>query len=103
MRICLYTETALPQVGGQEMVVDTLARTYQALGHEAVVLAPQPHSAYRARDEQLPYRVVRHPRFFSSRDFVSWYLVIFYCGCGRAGPVTFCTVMVCSLPAIWGH
>jgi glycosyltransferase involved in cell wall biosynthesis len=73
MRICLYTETALPQVGGQEMVVDTLARTYQALGHEAVVLAPQPHSAYRARDGQLPYRVVRHPRFFSSRYFVSWY------------------------------
>ena len=73
MRICLYTETALPQVGGQEMVVDTLARTYQALGHEAVVLAPQPHSAHRARDEQLPYRVVRHPRFFSSRYFVSWY------------------------------
>jgi glycosyltransferase involved in cell wall biosynthesis len=73
MRICLYTETALPQVGGQEMVVDTLARTFQVLGHEAVVLAPRPHSAYRARDEQLPYPVVRHPRFFSSRYFVSWY------------------------------
>ena len=25
MKICLYTETALPLVGGQELVVDTLA------------------------------------------------------------------------------
>jgi glycosyltransferase involved in cell wall biosynthesis len=73
MRICLYTETALPQVGGQEMVVDTLARTYQVLGHEAVVLAPQPHSPYQTMDESLPYPVVRHPRFFSSRYLVSWY------------------------------
>jgi glycosyltransferase involved in cell wall biosynthesis len=73
MRICLYTETALPQVGGQEMVVDTLARTYRALGHEALVLAPQPHSPYHAADEHLPYPVVRHPRFVSSRYFVSWY------------------------------
>jgi glycosyltransferase involved in cell wall biosynthesis len=73
MRVCLYTETALPQVGGQEMVVDTLARAYQALGHRAVVLAPQPHSPYHARDDHLPYPVVRHPRFVSSRYFVSWY------------------------------
>ena len=73
MRICLYTETALPQVGGQEMVVDTLARTYQILGHDVVVLAPQPHAPYRARDQQLPYAMVRHPRFVSARYFVSWY------------------------------
>jgi glycosyltransferase involved in cell wall biosynthesis len=73
MRICLYTETALPQVGGQEIVVDTLARTYQMLGHDVVVLAPQPHSPYRVRDEQLPYTVERHPRFVSARYFVSWY------------------------------
>jgi glycosyltransferase involved in cell wall biosynthesis len=73
MRICLYTETALPQVGGQEMVVDTLARAYQALGHRVVVLAPQPHSPYQTRDDHLPYPVVRHPRFVSSRYFVSWY------------------------------
>ena len=26
MRICLYTETALPKMGGQEFVVDALAR-----------------------------------------------------------------------------
>jgi len=75
MRICLYTETALPQVGGQEMVVDTLARKYRHMGHEVAVLAPQPHSPYRARDEQFPYPVIRHPRFFSSRYFVSWYRI----------------------------
>ena len=50
MRICLYTETALPQVGGQEIVVDTLARTYQILGHDVVVLAieAQPRHPQRA-------------------------------------------------------
>ena len=36
MRICLYTETALPKIGGQEMVVDALARQFLALGHHVV-------------------------------------------------------------------
>ena len=40
MRICLYTNTALPKLGGQEIVVDALARQFLALGHEPVVLAP---------------------------------------------------------------
>lgn len=73
MRICLYTETALPKMGGQEMVVDALARQYLALGHEAVVLAPHPRRRFRANDAELPYPVVRHPRFVSTRLFVSWY------------------------------
>jgi glycosyltransferase involved in cell wall biosynthesis len=73
MRICLYTETALPQVGGQEIVVDTLARTFQAHGHEVVVLAPQPRSACNGRDQHFSYPLFRHPRFVSSRYFVSWY------------------------------
>jgi teichuronic acid biosynthesis glycosyltransferase TuaC len=47
MRICLYTSTALPKLGGQEAVV--------------------------TEDERLPYRVVRHPRFYSTRAFVAWY------------------------------
>ena len=34
MRICLYTETALPMVGGQELVIDALARQFLARGHE---------------------------------------------------------------------
>jgi glycosyltransferase involved in cell wall biosynthesis len=73
MRICLYTATALPKLGGQESVVDSLARHFTALGHQAVVLAPRPRSPLRASDELLPYPVSRHPRFVSTRDFVSWY------------------------------
>src|SRR5262245_26015958 len=73
MRICLYTETALPKMGGQEMVVDALARQYQALGHEPVVLAPRPRRPLAINDAAVPYPVVRHWRFFSTRLFVSWY------------------------------
>ncbi len=72
MRICLYTETALPKLGGQELVVDSLARQYLALGQEPTVLAPYPRKL-RAADHLLPYRVERHPRFYSTHLFVAWY------------------------------
>jgi len=72
MRICLYTETALPKMGGQELVVDALARQYQKLGHEACVLAPHPRRL-RTSDTSFPYPIYRHPRFFSTRFLVSWY------------------------------
>ena len=73
MRICLYTATALPKLGGQEAVVDALARHLVGLGHEPVVLAPRPRRPLKPYDRNFPYRVVRHPRFFSTRDFVSCY------------------------------
>ena len=73
MKICLYTDTALPTIGGHEMVVDALARQYQQLGHEVLVLAPRHSKPWRMRDRQLPYRMVRHPRFVSTRKFLSWY------------------------------
>ncbi|HVU88879.1 MAG TPA: glycosyltransferase family 4 protein [Pirellulales bacterium] len=74
MRICLYTETALPKVGGQELVIDALARQYLELGHEPLVLAPPPkRRRVKAHDAQLPYPVLRHPRFVSTRYFVDWY------------------------------
>lgn len=73
MRICLYTDTALPKMGGQELVVDALARQYQQLGHAVTVLAPLPRRPLRPRDQTLPYAVVRHPRFYSTRYFVEWY------------------------------
>src|SRR5687768_18099940 len=38
MRVCLFASTALPRLGGQELVVDHLARQFQAVGHEPVVL-----------------------------------------------------------------
>jgi glycosyltransferase involved in cell wall biosynthesis len=72
MRICIYTETALPMVGGQEYVVDALAREYLAYGHDVVVLAPTPRSS-AAAGEKPPYEVVRHPRFISTRRLVGWY------------------------------
>jgi glycosyltransferase involved in cell wall biosynthesis len=72
MRICLYTETALPKIGGQELVVDALARQYQKLGHEVCVLAPKPRRL-RTCDSSFSYPIYRHPRFFSTRLLVSWY------------------------------
>lgn len=73
MKICLYTETALPLVGGQELVVDTLAREFLVLGHEVVVLAAQHRGRVPNRDHELPYKAVRHPRFISTHRFLSWY------------------------------
>jgi len=73
MQICLYTSTALPTIGGQELVVDALARQYLALGHGVIVLAPRPSRRWRLEDQSLPYPVVRHPRFYSMRRWVEWY------------------------------
>jgi glycosyltransferase involved in cell wall biosynthesis len=73
MKICFYTSTALPKRGGQEPVVDTLARQFLQLGHEVVVLAPRPRRPLKGDDRAFPYPVVRHPRFYSMHRLVSWY------------------------------
>ena len=73
MRICLYTGSALPKLGGQEAVVDQLARHLQRLGHEPTVLAPRPRLPLWPRDRELPYPVLRHPRFYSTEVGVDWY------------------------------
>src|SRR5437016_5088415 len=73
MRICLYTGTALPKLGGQEAVVDALARQFLKLGHEPLVMAPRPRLPLRPDDGTLPYPVISHPRFFSTKFLVSWY------------------------------
>ena len=80
MRICLYTDTALPKMGGQEMVVDALARQFLGLGHQPVVFAPTPRKL-SIRGESYPYEVVRHLRFFSTQYFISlyrWFLLSHY-------------------------
>lgn len=74
MRICYYTNTALPCLGGQELVVDELSRRLSTMGHEVVVLCPTAPRGLIPRDRELPYPVVRHPRFVSTRWFVDWYL-----------------------------
>src|SRR5690349_6071930 len=73
MRICLFTETALPKIGGQELVVDALAREFVEQGHDVVVLAQYPRRPLVANDRLLPYRVVRHPRFVSTWRLLDWY------------------------------
>jgi glycosyltransferase involved in cell wall biosynthesis len=73
MRICFYTETALPKIGGQQVVVDRLARELVALGHDVTVLTQPPRRPLVADDSAYPYRVVRHPRFVSTTAFVGWY------------------------------
>lgn len=73
MKICFYTSTALPKRGGQEAVVDELARQFVKLGHQVVVLAPQPRAPFKTDDRRFPYRVVRHLRFYSTHRFVEWY------------------------------
>lgn len=74
LRVCFYTETALPVIGGQELAIDALARSLPAFGHEAVVLTlRERHGAPPADDAPLPYPVVRHARFRSTRYFLSVY------------------------------
>jgi glycosyltransferase involved in cell wall biosynthesis len=73
LKICLYTTTALPRRGGQELVVDFLAREFIGKGHEVLVLTPGAGRDAKAADKHLPYPVVRHPRFVSTRHLVPWY------------------------------
>ncbi len=53
--------------------MDALARQLISLGHQPTVLAPMPRLPMWPCDQQYPYRVIRHPRFYSSRYFVDWY------------------------------
>jgi glycosyltransferase involved in cell wall biosynthesis len=57
MNVCLLCSTALPLVGGLEMVVHNLATALTELGHQVVVVTPRP-SHFRVSDN-YPYRVIR--------------------------------------------
>jgi len=69
LRICLYTSTYYPTVGGQEEVVDRHARFLWERGHQVVVLAP----FVRHCDNRLdrPFPVVRFAKPTSQRYGVS--------------------------------
>ena len=60
MRICHYTSTFLPRVGGVEMVVSNLARCQLALGHDVMVITPK----IRGIDNtvSVAYKVVHYQR-----------------------------------------
>ncbi|MEM8739497.1 MAG: glycosyltransferase family 4 protein [Planctomycetota bacterium] len=71
MRICLFTPTFLPSLGGAERMADTLARGLTERGHALCVLAPRPRPdagpAPEARHPSpgspgLPYAVARYRR-----------------------------------------
>lgn len=77
MRVCFYTATFLPTMGGAEVVLDRLAGSLTERGHRVVVLAPR----VRGRDNRLarPYRVIRYQRPTSKRFGVRQILLhLFY-------------------------
>lgn len=65
LSICLFSDVALPSVGGAQIVLDELASRYQLLGHRPVVLAPLPKQPWD--DSHLSYPVIRHRRLISKR------------------------------------
>jgi len=60
MKICLFTPSFLPDFGGMEFVIDKLARQYQTMGHEPIVIAQRPR--HNPEIPQLPYNVIYYPR-----------------------------------------
>jgi glycosyltransferase involved in cell wall biosynthesis len=60
MKICLFTPSFLPRIGGLETAVDHLAREFKAAGHEPVVLAKATREAVAL--PALPYPVEPYPR-----------------------------------------
>lgn len=60
MRICLFTPTFLPQLGGAERNADLLARGLTARGHDVRVLAQ--HGRVKHPDLHLPYPVQWYSR-----------------------------------------
>lgn len=65
MRICLFTATFLPKIGGHEMAVDALAKEYIRQGHDAIVLAQ--HASRRGTPDtaEFPYAMKRFAKPFS--------------------------------------
>jgi glycosyltransferase involved in cell wall biosynthesis len=65
VRICHFTSTFFPRVGGVEIVVSNLARCQKELGHGVTVITPK----IRGIDNKVsvPYRVVHYSRPSSKR------------------------------------
>ncbi|HEX7182456.1 MAG TPA: glycosyltransferase family 4 protein [Thermoanaerobaculia bacterium] len=71
MRVLIYSPAFLPWIGGLEINTAHLASQLTGLGQEAVVVTRTPGGDVRngARDEDLPYRVVRDP---SPGELLRW-------------------------------
>lgn len=65
MRICHFTSTFFPRVGGVEIVVSNLARCQHEAGNRVIVITPR----IRGTDNRVsvPYRVVHYSRPSSKR------------------------------------
>lgn len=66
MKIFFYTTVFAPSVGGIETLAETLCREFVSLGHEVVLATETPGSA------EMPFLVVRQPRFLRFRDLLAW-------------------------------
>jgi len=64
MKLCIFTPTFLPLLGGAEVALDNLARQFVAKGHSPVVLA---HG--QPADLDVPYPVHRYQKPFCHRWF----------------------------------
>ena len=62
MNICLFTSPFLPRLGGMEVVVDRLARQFQAKGHQVLVLTKMLRTSEKLEIPKFPYEVVYYPR-----------------------------------------
>ena len=73
MKICFFTATFLPTIGGAELVLHNLATSLTQLGHQIVVIAPR----IRGKDNNVEanYRIFRYQRPSSKRFGVRQTLV----------------------------
>ncbi len=73
LRICFFTDTFFPAVGGAEMVLDHLARHLSAMGHQVHILAPRSRRRGNARDPDYPVHRYGEP---SSKRFLVRQLLV---------------------------
>lgn len=65
MRLCFYTHSFLPLVGGAELVLHNLATHLAARGEDVVVMAPAMRRPWN--DQDVDYPIYRFPRPSSKR------------------------------------
>ena len=76
MKIMLYVNSYLPYIGGREMVVHLLAKSYQELGHDVRVVGPG--CWWKHRKTKFSYPLHRWPRIpFLSKD-MAWTIQLLY-------------------------